>query len=79
MRMLAFVLMTTLGLVELRAESGAQTGAASPNAGTRLITLGTAGGPVPRAKRAQSSNLLIVNGTPYLIDAATGWRADWQS
>jgi ribonuclease BN (tRNA processing enzyme) len=27
---------------------------------------------VPRAKRAQSSNLLIVNGTPYLIDAGDG-------
>jgi len=37
--------------------------------GTTLITLGTAGGPLPRADRAQSSNLLIVNGTLYLIDA----------
>jgi len=34
--------------------------------------LGTAGGPLPRGKRAQSSNLLIVNGTPYLIDAGDG-------
>ena len=40
--------------------------------GTRLITVGTAGGPVPRAGRAQSANLLIVNGTPYLIDAGDG-------
>jgi ribonuclease BN (tRNA processing enzyme) len=39
---------------------------------TRLITLGTAGGPLPRADRAQSSNVLIVNGTPYLIDAGDG-------
>lgn len=39
---------------------------------TTLITLGTAGGPVPRADRAQSSNLLIVNGTLYLIDAGAG-------
>jgi ribonuclease BN (tRNA processing enzyme) len=37
--------------------------------GTTLITLGTAGGPVPRAERAQSSNLLVVNGSLYLIDA----------
>jgi len=44
----------------------------APKAGTRLITLGTGGGPVPRAKRAQSSNLLIVNGTPYLVDAGDG-------
>jgi ribonuclease BN (tRNA processing enzyme) len=41
-------------------------------AGTRLITLGTLGGPNPRARQAQSSNLLIVNGTMYLIDAGDG-------
>ncbi len=35
----------------------------------QLITLGTAGGPLPRADRAQSSNLLVVNGALYLIDA----------
>ena len=40
--------------------------------GTILITLGTAGGPVPRADRMQSSNLLVVNGTLYLIDAGGG-------
>jgi ribonuclease BN (tRNA processing enzyme) len=40
--------------------------------GTTLITLGTAGGPLPRADRAQSSNLLIVDGTLYLIDAGGG-------
>ena len=39
---------------------------------TRLITLGTAAGPPPRAHRAQSSNLLMVNGTPYVIDAGDG-------
>jgi ribonuclease BN (tRNA processing enzyme) len=40
--------------------------------GTVLITLGTGGGPLPRAGRTQSSNLLVVNGTPYLIDAGDG-------
>src|SRR5580693_1272755 len=39
---------------------------------TTLITLGTAGGPLPRPDRAQSSNLLIVSGTLYLIDAGGG-------
>jgi len=39
---------------------------------TRLITLGTQGGPIPRAHRAQSSNLLIVGETPYVIDAGDG-------
>jgi ribonuclease BN (tRNA processing enzyme) len=60
--------------IGIAATAPAQQGAAQPTPakGTRLITVGTAGGPVPRAKRAQSSNLLIVNGTPYLIDAGDG-------
>jgi ribonuclease BN (tRNA processing enzyme) len=36
-----------------------------------LHTLGTAG-PVPRRGRAQSSNLLTVNGTHYVVDAGDG-------
>src|SRR5690348_15297900 len=40
--------------------------------GTVVITLGTGGGPLPRKDRAQSSNLLVVNGTFYLIDAGGG-------
>jgi ribonuclease BN (tRNA processing enzyme) len=39
---------------------------------TRLITLGTQGGPRPSPDRAQASNVLLVNGTPYLIDAGNG-------
>jgi ribonuclease BN (tRNA processing enzyme) len=45
---------------------------ASGHHATRLITLGTQGGPIPRAHRAQSSNLLIVNGTLYVVDAGDG-------
>jgi len=37
-----------------------------------LITLGTAGGPSSTPKRAQSSNLLTVNGTHYIVDAGDG-------
>jgi ribonuclease BN (tRNA processing enzyme) len=44
----------------------------SAGAVTRLITLGTQGGPRPSAERAQASNVLLVNGTPYLIDAGNG-------
>src|SRR5437764_188525 len=40
--------------------------------GTVLITLRTSGGPLPRPGRTQSSNLLVVNGTLYLIDAGDG-------
>lgn len=37
-----------------------------------LITLGTAAGPSLRPDRAQSSNLLTVNGTHYVVDAGDG-------
>lgn len=39
---------------------------------SRLIVLGTRAGPVPSKDRAQTSNVLIVNGTNYLIDAGDG-------
>jgi ribonuclease BN (tRNA processing enzyme) len=39
---------------------------------TRLITLGTRGGASPTVWRTQSSNALIVNGVPYIIDAGDG-------
>src|SRR5215472_15419347 len=60
------LLMDLLGAVFAMDRAAAQT---APAAGTQLITLGTAGGPLPRADRAQSSNLLVVNGALYLIDA----------
>ena len=64
-------------LVPLLVVALVNAGAAQPEggagtAGTRLITLGTVAGPPPRPHRAQSSNLLIVNGTPYVIDAGDG-------
>ena len=45
---------------------------ADVNTTTRLITLGTRSGPRPTIERAQSSNLLTVNGTHYLVDAGVG-------
>jgi ribonuclease BN (tRNA processing enzyme) len=44
----------------------------NPNGVTRVITLGTLAGPVPMPHRAQSSNLLIVNNTFYVVDAGDG-------
>jgi ribonuclease BN (tRNA processing enzyme) len=38
----------------------------------RLILLGTAGGPIIRSKRSQPSNLLVVDGSAYMIDAGSG-------
>ena len=42
------------------------------DAGTRLVLLGTAGGPSLKATRAQPANALIVNGAVYIIDAGNG-------
>jgi ribonuclease BN (tRNA processing enzyme) len=61
-----------LSLVALVNASAAQPGDGAGTTGTRLITLGTVAGPPPRPHRAQSSNLLIVNGTLYVIDAGDG-------
>jgi ribonuclease BN (tRNA processing enzyme) len=49
-----------------------QTAGAPAKPPTRVITLGTVAGPPPRPHRAQSSNLLIVNGTLYVVDAGDG-------
>jgi ribonuclease BN (tRNA processing enzyme) len=54
------------------AHPGAAQTASKPASGTIVVTLGTRGGPLPTKDRAQSSNLLVVNGTLYLIDAGDG-------
>jgi ribonuclease BN (tRNA processing enzyme) len=72
MQKLSSLLFTTLiciSIIMLARESMAQTSAAPSKTGTRLITLGTAAGPSLRPDRAQSSNLLTINGTHYVIDA----------
>jgi ribonuclease BN (tRNA processing enzyme) len=69
------VLISTIGVlivVAVTQQSMAQSTVAPAKPGTRLITLGTVAGPPPRAHRAQSSNLLIVNGTLYVVDAGDG-------
>jgi ribonuclease BN (tRNA processing enzyme) len=52
--------------------AAAQSGPKPETSGTKLITLGTRGGPLPTKDRTQSSNLLVVNGALYLIDAGDG-------
>src|SRR5260370_36955984 len=63
-----------IGAVALTGASRGQPSGSPPAAksGTRLITLGTRAGPTPSIGRAQSSNLLIVNGAQYVIDAGDG-------
>ncbi len=40
--------------------------------GDHLVLLGTQGGPIPNPVRSGSATLLVVSGTPYLIDAGDG-------
>lgn len=61
------------GGLQLGRADAQQSAPASPQAhSTRLILLGTGAGPIPRKYRSQPANLLIVNGTAYLIDAGNG-------
>ena len=48
-----------------RAQPGSEVSTARK--GTRVITLGTKNGPNLSVGRAQSSNLLVVNGAQYVI------------
>jgi ribonuclease BN (tRNA processing enzyme) len=69
-----FTTLISMSVVALAGESGAQNsgGTLPSKTGTRLITLGTRGGPIPMVGRAQSSNILIVNGAFYIVDAGEG-------
>ncbi len=42
------------------------------DAGTRVITLGTQGGPLPAGSRSQPANAVVVQGRVYLVDAGNG-------
>jgi ribonuclease BN (tRNA processing enzyme) len=69
----AWTSILSIGLAAFGSQGTAQTvGGAAGKTGTRLITLGTRSGPNPTIGRAQSSNLLIVNGALYLIDSGDG-------
>lgn len=68
-----FAILISINVVAFARESMAQSSEAPlPKKGTRLITLGTRAGPIPTVGRAQASNLLIVNGALYVIDAGPG-------
>ncbi|MBS0512483.1 MAG: hypothetical protein JSR42_15060 [Proteobacteria bacterium] len=45
---------------------------AEAQTGTRLVLLGTAGGPSIKKARAQPANALTVNGSLYILDAGNG-------
>jgi ribonuclease BN (tRNA processing enzyme) len=43
-----------------------------PPSKTRLILLGTAGGPRPKKGRSAPAQVIIVNGVPYVVDCGNG-------
>ena len=56
-------------------QAAAATAAAPPSGatpGSAFVTLGTMGGPIASAERAQPSNVLIRGGDLYLVDAGDG-------
>lgn len=61
-----------LTLIAIQNCIAAQANGSAPKVTTRLILLGTQGGPRINSTRAQPANLLIVNGTSYLFDAGSG-------
>jgi ribonuclease BN (tRNA processing enzyme) len=44
---------------------------------TRLILLGTGGGPTPKKTVSATATLIIVNDTPYVIDCGDGVARQW--
>lgn len=46
--------------------------AQTPSAGTRLILLGTAGGPRPRRSRSGSAQVIVAGGKLYVVDCGDG-------
>ena len=50
----------------------AALGRAAPPRGTRLVTLGTRGGPSVSLDRGQSASAVVVEGVPYLVDCGYG-------
>ncbi|WP_046657820.1 MBL fold metallo-hydrolase [Lysobacter capsici] len=61
-----------LGARALPALAAAGTAASGPAARSRLILLGTAGGPTPKALRAAPANAVVVGDAVYVVDCGNG-------
>lgn len=59
-----------LAAAGLGASAFAQSGA--PATGTKLILLGTKGGPRVGGERSNPANLLLIDGVPYVVDCGYG-------
>jgi ribonuclease BN (tRNA processing enzyme) len=72
-RLAGLVLAGLAWLFAAGAEAGTPASAKS-GAGSALgwITLGTQGGPISNGERSEPANLLVVNGTPWIVDCGDG-------
>lgn len=55
-----------------QAATGGSSSADKKLSGTRLILLGTAGGPRPNKVRSSPAQVILVNSVPYVVDCGSG-------
>jgi ribonuclease BN (tRNA processing enzyme) len=65
-------LMTGLALPQAWASDAPPKPSPDSNSKSRLILLGTAGGPTPKPNRAAPAQVIVVNGASYVIDCGNG-------
>jgi ribonuclease BN (tRNA processing enzyme) len=63
--------LSSMAVTFLSTLSGGASQAAQP-AGTRLVLLGTAGGPSPKVSRAAPASMIVVGGALYVVDCGNG-------
>mgnify|MGYP000586659997 CR=1 FL=1 len=69
---IALISLCGLSFVPHAGTPAADAPVSAADTGTRLVLLGTQGGPTIRKHRSQPANLIVVDGYPYLIDTGTG-------
>lgn len=71
-RFLAGALAGTLAGASLAATPGSGLAATAPGPRSRLILLGTAGGPTPKAQRAAPASAVVIGDAVYVVDCGNG-------
>jgi hypothetical protein len=58
--------------IPIGSRAHAQVGNGASRSKTRLILLGTGGGPRPRQSSMSTAQVIIANDVPYVVDCANG-------